>query len=95
MLLLDILSFFAVILTCICNLPQIYIIYKYKDVEALSYQTLVLRVIIALLWVIYSTLDQQLLLCLSAAVAMTTESTMIFFKFIYSKKKTSVSDEVT
>ena len=80
---LNFLSFFAVVLTCICNIPQIYYTIQTKDVSGFSYKTMILRIVIAILWLIYAILDKQLLLSVSAFVAITSESTLTYLKYKY------------
>ena len=83
----NMLSLAAVILTCICNLPQLYKTLKTKEVEAFEYKTIVLRIIICFLWIAYSSILQEWNLLISGSVVFVCEAALLLCKVFFSEPK--------
>ena len=80
----EILSMAAVVLTCICNLPQLYRTIRTREVAAFEYKTLFLRVLISLLWFAYGFILSEWYLLTSSVIVFVCETALVICKFRFS-----------
>lgn len=83
---IEVLGFFAAILTTAAFLPQVYKTWNTKDVSGLSLPMLILFFVGIVAWLVYGVYKESPSMILANSVTIISTFLLIFFKLKYSKK---------
>lgn len=83
---IEILGFFAAVLTTAAFLPQVYKTWKTKDVSGLSLPMLILFFIGIVAWLVYGVFKESPSMVYANAITILSTFLLMYFKLKYAKK---------
>jgi MtN3 and saliva related transmembrane protein len=76
-------------LTSLCEIPQIYRIWKRKSADDVSYKMYLLLSAGVVLWIVYGILEEQIAVVITNVINLVLNSFLLYLKWKYRGKKTT------